>query len=150
MSQQADITVFDGASPPVVHTLKTDGVTREGDVSTASWKESVATVPDYAQTRFMQMRQRLKSGVYKNTSRVEVFAMEAIAGQNASGYTAPPKVAYSDRFELINWAAPRSVENSRRLAMQILLNLATNTATSVTPVTAGPVAELHQKQLFVS
>lgn len=150
MAQQADITVFDGASTPVSHTLKTDGVTRDGDVTMASWKEAIPTVPEYAQTRFTQMRQKLRSGVLKHTSRVEVFAMESISGQNSSGYTAPPKVAYSDRFELVSYAAPRSVETSRRLAMQMLLNLSTNVSTSVVAVSAGAVPELHQKNLIVS
>lgn len=150
MGQQADFTVFDGAATPVSHILRTDGVSREGPLVTASWKEANALVPDGAQTRAFQMRQTLRSGTIKSTSRIDVAVMEAVSGVNAQGYTAPPKVAYVDRFELVNYGSPRSTETTKRIAMQMLLNWATNTATSVTPVAAGPVAELHQKAVIVS
>lgn len=150
MAQQADIVVYDGASTPAVHTLKMDGVTREKDTTVASWKEQVAALPDEAQTRFTQMRQKLRSGTWKSTSRLEIRVMENVSGNNAQGYVAPMKVAYIDRFELVNMASPRSTEVSKRVCMQMLLNLAANTVTNVTPVATGTVADLHQRLLMAS
>jgi len=150
MAQQATITVFDGASTPVSHTLKGDGVKQDGDTSIASWKETVNTIPDYAQMRLTQLRQKLKSGTVKCTSRVEVPVMESIAGQNAAGYTASPKVAFVDRSEYVTFASPRSTSASKRLCMQVLINWMNNVTTTVTPVAAGVVSDLHQDLLMVS
>lgn len=150
MSQQANITVFDGASTPVSHSLITDGVSREGDLVTASWKESLSGVPDYAQVRFWQLRQKLRSGVTKVTNRVDVPIMESVSGVNAQGYTAPPKIANVERAEFLVYAHPRSVETNRRLCQQILINLLSNVSTTVTPAQTGPVCELNQKLVIVS
>jgi hypothetical protein len=150
MAQQANITVFDGAATPVVHTLVADGVSVEGATVTAAWKETLAGVPDYAQIRFWEIKQTLASGVVKVTARVEVPIMESISGQNASGYTAPPKVANVERSEMVGYYSPRSTETNRRLGEQLLLNWAQNVTTTVTPVTTGPVAELFQKLIMVS
>jgi len=150
MSQQADITVFDGAATPVVHTLKAAGLRQEGNVSTALWKEALASVPDEAHIRYTQVTETLKSGVKKVTARVEVPVMESISGQNAAGYTAAPKVAMVERIEAVGYFAPRSVETTRRLAEQILINILNNVTTTVTPVQTGSAAELIQKLIQVS
>lgn len=151
MGQQANITVFDGASTPVSHTLVGDGVEKQvGSANVALWTEQIASVPNYAQVRFTQIKLKLKSGVYRVTSRVEVPVMEAISGQNASGYTAPPKVAYVDRFELVSYTHERSVETTKRIAMQMLINWCNNVTTSVTPVSAGVVADAHQRLIQVT
>jgi len=149
MATQANITVFDGASTPVVHTLVTDGVRQVGNVVTAYWKETQSGVPDYAQIRFTLIKETLKSGVVKTTSRLEVPVMESVSGQNAQGYTAPPKVANVERCEKVQYSHPRSIETTRRVADQMLKNIENNIATSVPPVTAGIVAELNQKLIMV-
>jgi hypothetical protein len=150
MGQQANLTVFDGATTPVSHTLKTDGVNRVGDLITASWRETNSAVPDGAQIRFTQMKQKLRSGTVKNTSRVEVPVMESVAGQNAQGYTAAPKVAFVDRFEFSNFSSTRATGYGKRVAMQILLNLLNNVSVTTPAISAGICAELHQDGLVVS
>ncbi len=150
MAQQANITVFDGASTPVSHTLQGDGVEKDGAASIATWVEQLSGVPNYAQVRATQIKRKLKSGVVQVISRIEVPVMEAVSGQNAQGYTAPPKVAYVDRFELVSYTHERSVETTKRIAMQMLLNWANNVTTTVTPVSAGVVADAHQRQLQVT
>ncbi len=154
MGQQANITVFDGAATPVSHTLVGDGIEKTGSgqlqTTLALWREQIATVPDYAQVRLTQFLSRLKSGIKKTVSRVEVPVMESVSGQNAQGYTAPPKVAYVDRYELVGFHSPRSTETTKRIAMQILLNHLNNVATTVTPVSAGVAADVHQRLIQVS
>lgn len=150
MAQQANITVFDGASTPVVHTLQGDNVEKSTLGTIASWIEQLSSVPGYAQVRAMLIKRKLKSGVMHCVNRIEVPVMESVSGQNASGYTAPPKVAYVDRFEFVSYTDQRSTETSKRIAMQMLLNWSNNVTTTVTPVSAGIVADLHQRNLQVT
>lgn len=151
MSQQANITVFDGAASPVSHTLVGESVVRltDGTIS-ASWKESLTGVPDYAQIRVTMTKRKLPSGVFRVTSRVEVPVMEAILNQNAAGYTAPPKVAYTDTVEAVGYFHERGVVTGRRLARQIAVNLMGNIATTVTPVATGFAPELFDQLISAS
>lgn len=151
MGQQANITVFDGASTPVVHTLVGDGVFRDKDGTLrASWKESLLSVPDYAQIRAITTKRKLPSGITRVAVRAEVPVMESVSGQNAAGYTAPPKVAYVDTVEVVGYFHERSTVAGKRLARQLAINLAGNIATTVTAATAGPVPELFDQLIQVS
>lgn len=142
MSAIADITVFDGASTPVSHTLKAISVTREKGKVLAEWRESTVGVPAYAQIRASMLIERLKSGVYKTEQRVVVPVMESISGQNAAGYTAAPKVAYENTVVTTGWFHERSDITGRRLARQLSVNLSGNISTSVAAATSGPLPEL--------
>lgn len=146
MGVPANKTVFDGASTPVSHTLvgEESGKDPNGDV-TARWREQISALPAEAQVRLTQIKRKLKSGTWMGITRIEVPVMESISGQNAQGYTAPPRVAYTDTYELVSKASPRSTEITKRIAMQMLLNVSNNVATSVTPISAGIVADLHQR-----
>ncbi len=151
MGQQANITVFDGAGTPVTHTLVGEGVERLSDGTLkATWKESLSGVPDYAQIRAIMTKRKLPSGVFRVSTRVEVPVMEAVNGQNSSGYTAPPKVAYVDTTEAVGYYHERSVVTGRRLSRQIMINLMGNISTSVTPATTGPAPELFDQLIQVS
>lgn len=142
MANQANITVFDGAATPVSHTLIPAGVTREKDTITAQWRESLNNVPVYAQVTCTMRITRLKSGVYKTESKVEVPVMESISGQNAAGYTAAPKVAYVNTVSTTGFFHERSDANGRRLVRQMAVNIGGNISTSVVPATSGPLADL--------
>lgn len=151
MSAQANLTVFDGASTPILHTLIGQEVYRDKDSSIkAVWKESLPTLPDYAQVRVTQTKKKLPSGVTRVSSRVEVPVMEAVNAQNSSGYTAAPKVAFTDTVEVVGYFHERSTLSSRRLARQLAINVANGIATTVTPVTVGPAAELFDQLISVS
>lgn len=141
MSSIANIVAFDGAATPVSHTLLPESVARDGNVITASYKESAASVPDIAQVRATIKRTKLQSGVSKVVTRVEVPVMESVSGQNSSGYTAAPKVAFVDTVEVIGYFHERSTPTSRRLARQLCMNIVGNISTSVAAATAGPVPE---------
>jgi len=143
MSQIANITVYDGASAPVAHTLTAISVTRvNGSKIIAEYRENLASVPVYAQVSCTMTLEVLKSGVTKVEQRVSVPVMEAILNQNAAGYTAAPKVAYVNTLITTGLFHPRSDVTGRRLVRQLAVNLAGNIATSVAPVTTGPFPEL--------
>lgn len=151
MGQQANITVFDGAASPVSHTLVGEGVFRLSDGTlSAVWKESNAAVPDYAQIRVTQLKRKLKSGIWRVETKVEVPVMESISGQNSSGYTAPPKVAYVDTTSMVGFYHERSVTTGRRLSRQICVNLGGNITASIVPVATGPTPELFDQLIQVS
>lgn len=146
MAAQANIVAFDGASTPVSHTFVPAGVTRVNNTVTGIWKEANVSVPDSAQGRItMVMTQLAKSEIYRVDTRVEIPVMEAIAGNNLSGYTAAPKVAYIDTVQTTGFFSPRSTIAGRRLVRQLAVNIANGVSTTVTPVTTGPVADLFDQ-----
>lgn len=142
MAGITSIPVYDGASTPVLHTLYPISVTREKGKVTALWRESIGNLPTYAQVSLTASMEQLKSGVWKVESRVEVPVMEAVSGQNASGYTAAPKVAYVNTVITTGFFHERSDIAGRRLARQLAVNLDGNVQTSVTPAVAGAVPDL--------
>lgn len=151
MSQQANITVFDGASTPVSHTLVGEGVEKDANGTiTARWKESLPGVPDDAQVRLTMTKRKLPSGVFRVTCQTEIPVMESISGQNSSGYTAPPKVAYVDQDTTVQHSHGRSTVTSRRLARQLHVNILNGVSTSVVPVTTTALAELFDQLIVVS
>lgn len=142
MSAIANIVAFDGAATPVSHTLTPVSVTRDKGKVVAEYRENVPNVPNYAQVRVTMSIEKLKSGVYKVEQRTVVPVMESISGQNASGYTAAPKVAYENQVVHTGWFHERSDIVGRRLARQLSLNIAGNVSTSVVAAAVGPLPEL--------
>lgn len=142
MSAIASLTVFDGAATPVSHTFLAESVSRDGKMVIATYKEAVASIPDYAQGRVTIKKTKLGSGVTRVSVRAEIPVMEAINAQNSSGYTAAPKVAYIDAAEYVQYCHERSTVAGRRLVRQLLTNIQGNVAVSVAPVATGPVPEL--------
>ncbi len=145
MSNIANIVVYDGAATPVAHTLVPVEVTKDqrtGQI-VAVWREQLTGVPTYAQvTATARLSKTKKSGVWNTDFRVEVPVLESVSGQNAQGYTAPPKVAYRDTTGIYGHYHERGSIASRRLSRQIALNIGNNTSTSVTAATSGPLPEL--------
>lgn len=152
MSIQATITAFDGAATPVSHSLVPREVFKDPKLNEimAMWAEANASLPDIAQVRVIQRKRKLPSGTLRTVMRVEVPVMEAVNAQNAQGYTAAPKVAFVDAFEVVGYHHERSTITSRRLARQLAINIAGGIATTVTPVTTGPAAELFDQLISVS
>lgn len=151
MSSQANITVFDGAATPVSHTLVPLGVSNDVSLGmVAKWRENLAPVPLYANVRVSTMQKVLKSGIERVEIRVEVPVMEAVSGQNSLGYTAAPKVAFTDSVSFVGYFSERSAQANRRLAKQILVNLLNNVSTSVPAATIGPAAELIDSGITAS
>lgn len=142
MGQIANIVAFDGASTPVQHTLIPVSVVKDKNKITAQWREATVGVPVYAQVRAQCTLERMRSGVYRVEMRVEVPVQEVVTGSNAAGYSAAPKIAYTNTVVTTGLFHERSDVAGRRLARQLAVNIDGGIATSVTPVTTGPVAEL--------
>lgn len=142
MSQITDIIVFDGASPPVSHTLTAMSVTRDKNRITAEWQEISATIPSAASIRCTMVKELLSSGVIKTEMRIVVPVMESPSGTNAAGYTAAPKVAYEDTVVTITYSHPRSTVAGRRLARMISVNISNNITATVNANTGGPYPNL--------
>lgn len=146
MSAQANIVAFDGAGVPVSHTLVGIGTGVENDsVIFADWGERLASVPLDAQVRARMDRRTLKSGVQQVSLTVSVPVMESVSGQNAAGYTAPPKVAYVDTIKVTGYFSSRSTIAGRRLVRQLAANILNGLATTQTVTTTGPAAELFDQ-----
>lgn len=143
MSQMADITVFDGATTPVSHTLKAIEISNPSkDVVEALYREENASIPLEAQISLVLRKKKLPSGVIDQEARVSVPVMETVTNQNAAGYTAAPKVAFVDTYIVRQLVHPRSTITSRRLARMLMVNMSNNVATSVAAATAGALPEL--------
>lgn len=141
MGAIANITVYDGAATPVIHTLVPVSVTREKGEVVAVWREQIASLPSEAQVCLTARQKLLASGVTRTAFRMEVPVMESVSGQNSAGYTAAPKVAYIDADEWISYSHPRATITGRRLSRQLLVNLANNITTSVAAASSGPLPE---------
>jgi len=142
MSNIANIVAFDGAATPVSHTLIPISVTRQKGEVLAEWRENLSGVPVYAQVRCTMKLSKSRQGVYRTEKKVVVPVMESIAGNNAAGYTAAPRVAYENTVITVGYFHERSDAIGRRLARQLSINIDGSVATSVTPVQTGPVPEL--------
>lgn len=152
MSAQANITAYDGAATPVSHTLAPLGAFRDmktGEL-VASWKEGITTLPAYAQVGCETRAVRLPSGVWKVQLTVTVPVMESVSGQNAAGYTAAPKVAYTNTVKVTGLFHERSTIAERRLARQLALNILGSVSTSVATVNTGPAPELVDQLVSAS
>lgn len=152
MSAQANIIAFDGAATPVSHTLvpvASAANAKSGEL-TAVWREGLTTIPVYAQITVEQLERKLPNGIYRVATTVKVPVMESIAGQNSAGYTAAPKVAYVNTVSIVGYFHERATIAERRLARQLCVNIGGAVATSVTPVTTGPVPELMDQLIIPS
>lgn len=148
MSQIANIAVYDGAATPVLHTLVPIYVTRNGDNYEALWREQLAAAPAESQVYVMFRSKKLSSGVVVMELRWGIPVMEAVNGANAFGYTASPKVAFTDQFVTTGFQHPRSTITSRRTARMIGVNIANNIATSVAAASSGPASEMFDAQVL--
>jgi len=142
MSAIANIAAYDGQSTPVLHTFVAESVSRSGQDTIATYKEATAGVPDYAQGRIAIKRTKLGSGVNRVSVRVELPVMESVSGVNSAGYTAAPKVAYTDTAEVVGYFHDRSLIAGRRSVRQLAINVSGSIATSVAPAVTGPVPEM--------
>lgn len=65
------------------------------DTPNPLWRAQVANVPVDGQPRLTFSQERVKSGDYKVTAKLEVPVMETLGASGTSaGYVAPPAVAY--------------------------------------------------------
>jgi hypothetical protein len=73
--------------------------------------------------------------------------METVTNQNAAGYTAAPKLAFTDKNVWTSFQHPRSTITSRRLARMLLTNMSNNVTTTVAAAVTGFFSELVDAQV---
>lgn len=142
MAAIADLIAYDGEATPLAHTFKPVYVRNENGKQVALYREAVSGVPLEAQPSFSFSQEILKSGVHKFVARVTIPVMESVSGQNAAGYTAPPKVAYTVNGDLTIFAPARSTPLQRRNIRHLALNVLAGSVTAGGPYTTGPAADL--------
>lgn len=121
MATIAPIVIADGASTPVNHTFNP-----VASASDAFYRESIAGLALIGQGT-INMRVKAEGQLYKVVVSLSLPALETISGQNASGYTAGPKVAYSNTVKLEFFLPSRATAAQRKDLRVLLKNLLDNT-----------------------
>jgi len=137
MGAMANILVKDDAASPKEWTLVP--IT---DTPIPWWRGNDASIPVDGQPRLFVSQERVKSGAYKLTAKLEVPVMETLGASGTSaGYVAPPKVAYITTVIITMFADGRSTiadrANALKMAAGIAQGSSSTTATGVLSNTAA-------------
>jgi hypothetical protein len=130
MSAMTNILVKDDTvTTPVEYTLVPITDTPE-----AFWRAGFAGIPLEGQLRLWMKQEKVKSGAYKITVKLESPTMETLGASGSSaGYVAPPKVAYVTTAILTMFADKRSTiadrVNCLRMLMGVIQGASSTTAT---------------------
>lgn len=121
----------DTVTTPIEYTL--EPIT---DTPFPMWRASVANVPIDGQIRFSQQSEKLKSGGYKMTAKLEVPVMETLGASGTSaGYTAPPKVAHVVTTIVTQFtdrrATTQDAANALKMTIGLVQGASATTATGV-------------------
>lgn len=137
MAQMANFLVKDDASTPKEWTLVP--VT---DTPNPLWRGNDSAIPIEGQPRLQFMTEKLKSGDYKITAKLEVPTMETLGASGTSaGYVAPPKVAYVTTCIFTMFASGRSTIADRVNALRMLVGVLQGaSATTATGTLANSAA----------
>jgi hypothetical protein len=129
MAAMANFLVKDDATAPVEITF-----IPVSDTPNPSWRAAISGVPFDGQPRITISSEKVKSGAYKYTMKLEVPVMETLgASGTAAGYVAPPKVAYTNTIIVTMFADGRSTTADRanllKLGAGIIQGASSTTAT---------------------
>lgn len=125
MSAIQNITVADGKGTPQDHELipVTAG-------TNASWRENASGLPLVGQMTLVSALKTTSNGINRVKLVLDIPALETVTAANSSGYTAAPKVAYSNRV-VIEFVLPsRGTDDQRRDLRVMLSNLLQNDTVS--------------------
>jgi hypothetical protein len=91
------------------------------DTPVPFWRAAVANVPVDGQVRLTLSQERLKSGDYKMSAKLEVPVMETLGASGTSaGYVAPPMVAYTNTGWYTQICSARSTTADRANLLRML------------------------------
>jgi len=143
MAQMANFLVKDDASTPKEWTLVP--VT---DTPNPFWRSIDASIPIEGQIRFQLIEQKLKSGEFKLTAKLEVPTMETLGASGTSaGYVAPPKVAYVTPAIFTMFCNKRSTSQDRANTFRIMLGMLQGASASTG---TGTLANTAAGQAFLN
>lgn len=117
MAQVAPIVIKDGATTPADHTFSPvatspDTYYREGISSLPLVGQGGITIVNRSQANAKLQRVRVK---------LELPALESIAGNNAAGYTAAPAVAYTNTV-MVEFLLPSRGTVQQRKDLRVMLS----------------------------
>jgi hypothetical protein len=102
------------------------------DTPVPFWRAAVANVPVDGQPRLTFSIEKLKSGDYKASAKLEVPVMETLGASGTSaGYVAPPAVAYTNVSWFTTLCSARSTIADRANLLRMMAGLVQG-ASSVT------------------
>jgi hypothetical protein len=87
------------------------------------WRANLAGVPVNGQARLTATWEKLKSGDFRLSAKLEVPVLETIGAAAASGYVAAPKVAYVMVGIFTLFAPARSSAEDRANAVRMMTHL---------------------------
>ncbi len=94
------------------------------DTPNPLWRAGVANVPVDGQPRLTLSQERVKSGDYKVTAKLEVPVMETLGASGTSaGYVAPPSVAYVMVGIVTMFAPARSTTADRANLVRMVIGI---------------------------
>jgi hypothetical protein len=137
MGAMTNILVKDDAATPKEWTLVP--IT---DTPIPQWRGNDASIPVDGQPRLVVSQERVKSGAYKLTAKLEVPVMETLGASGTSaGYVAPPKVAYVTTVITTMFADGRSTIADRANALKMMTGfLQGSSSTTATGILANTAA----------
>lgn len=117
MSAIANIAIQDGQATPATHTF----YPVQSDPS-AIYRENQSTLPIVGQGLVsVVFRSAINDGLQKVRLSIDLPALEAVVNANSSGYTAAPKVAYTNRA-IIDLILPARGTAAQRKDLRVLLS----------------------------
>lgn len=137
MGAMTNILVKDDAATPKEWTLLP--VT---DTPIPYWRAADASIPLDGQPRLWVSQEKVKSGAFKVTAKLEVPVMETLGASGTSaGYVAPPKVAYVTTIIITMFADGRSTTADRANALKMAIGYAQGaSSTTATGILANTTA----------
>lgn len=122
MSAISNIAIQDGQATPVTHTF----YPIQSDPS-ANYRESQSGLALVGQGRVMiAFLNSADAPVQKVRVQLELPALETVTGSNANGYTAAPKVGYTNKATLDLFLPARGTAAQRKDLRVLLINLLAN------------------------
>nr|QDH87203.1 MAG: hypothetical protein H2Rhizo331451_000003 [Leviviridae sp.] len=120
MGAMTNMLVKDDATTPIELTF--EPVT---DTPIPFYRANLAGVPFEGQPRIYLSEEKLNSGAYKRTMKVEIPVMETLGTSGTSaGYQAAPAVAYVDTIIITMFAHQRSTIADRANLLKVGIGLA--------------------------
>ncbi len=119
MAQIANIVIADGATTPVNHTFSPIA-----SLPIAAYRESIASLALVGQGRVsIKNSSPANASLQRVRLTLELPALETASGQNAEGYTAAPKVAYTNSVSVDLILPARGTVQQRKDLRIMLSNL---------------------------
>lgn len=117
MSQISTITILDGEATPVSHNFLPVASGAE-----SFWREAISGVPLIGQpTVTSRLTSKPTDAVQKVVTTIELPVLEVVTGQNAAGYSAAPKIAFTCK-KIETWFLPARATAQQKKNLRVLAN----------------------------